>query len=73
MRVGEVEGADVGAEMAGVAGEGDVPERVGGLGGLLDDVELRAGGELRNCAVHSEEGVLGGVVEGVLGDEAGGR
>ena len=44
--VAEVERAEVGAEVAGVAGEGDVPERVGGLGGLLDDVDLGVGGEL---------------------------
>src|SRR6266851_3078346 len=35
--VAEVEQAKVGADVAGVAGEGDVPEGVGGAGGLLDD------------------------------------
>ena len=44
--VAEVEDAEVGAEVAGVAGEVDVPERVGGVVGLLDDVDLGAGGDL---------------------------
>ena len=35
--VGEVEEADVGAQEAGVADEGEIEERVGGLGGALDD------------------------------------
>ena len=48
--VGEVEQAEVGADAAGVAGEVDVPERVGGLGGLLHDVDLGAGGELAEGA-----------------------
>ena len=58
--------------MAGVAGEGDVPEWVGGVLGLLDDVELGVGGELVEAGrSRSREGVLGGVVVGVLGEEVG--
>ena len=58
--------------MAGVAREGDVPERVGRVGGLLDDVDLGVGGELVEVPRPSEEGVLRGVVVGVFGDEVGG-
>ena len=69
--VAQVECAEVGAEVAGVAGEGDVPERVGGVLGLLDDVDLGVGGELVEGASPEEEGVLGGVVVGVLGEDVG--
>ncbi len=57
--------------MAGVAGKGDVPERVGGVLGLLNDVDLGVGGELAEGAGPEEEGVLGGVVVGVLGEDVG--
>src|SRR6266851_604100 len=75
--VAEVEQAQVGADVAAVAGQGDVPEGVGGAGGLLDDRYLGAGGDMGGkgggqFARPGEEGALGGVVEGVLGDEAGG-
>ena len=71
--VGEVEQAEVGADAAGVAGERDVPERVGSLGGLLDDIDLGAGGELAEGAGVREDGVLGGVVERVFGEVVGGK
>ena len=74
--VGDVEESQVRADQAGVAGEGGVEECVGGLGGSLDDGELGAGGDLaevvhRQNAGPSEAGVLGGVVEGVLGEDVG--
>ena len=74
--VAYVQCAEVGAEVAGVAGEGDIPERVGGVLGLLDDVDLGVGGELvawfaGELSGPEEEGVLGGVVVGVLGEDVG--
>ncbi len=57
--------------MPGVAGEGDVPERIGGVLSLLDDVDLGVGGELVEGACPEEEGVLRGVVVGVLGEDVG--
>jgi hypothetical protein len=44
--VAQVEQAQVGAEVAGVAGYADVPERVGGVLGALDDRDLGVGGDL---------------------------
>ncbi len=55
--------------MAGVAGEGDVPEWVGGVLGLLDDVDLGVSRELAEVARPAEEGVLCGVVVGILGEK----
>ena len=57
--------------MAGVAGEGDVPEGVGGVLGLLDDVDLGVGGELAEAASPAGEGVLRGVVVGILRENVG--
>ncbi len=59
--------------MAGVAGEGYVPEWVGGVLSLLDYVELGVGSELVEAACPCEEGVLRGVVVGVLGEDVGWR
>ena len=69
--VAQVQQAEVGAEAAGVAGEGDVPKRVGGVLGLLDDVDLGVRGELVEGASPPDEGVLSGVVVRVLGEEVG--
>ena len=69
--VAEVEGAEVGAEVAGVAREGDVPEWVGCVLGLLDEVDLGVGCELVEGSCPADEGVLGGVVVGVFGEEVG--
>ncbi len=71
--VGEVVGADVGADEAAGAGERERPKRVGGAGDLLDDGDLGAQGELGagGDGLVGEARVVAGVVEGVLGDETG--
>jgi len=69
--VAKVEGAEVGAEAAGVAGEGDVPKRVGGVLSFLDDVDLCVGVELMEGASPAGYSVLRGVVVGVLGEDVG--
>ena len=63
---------------AGVARERRVPERIGGLAGLLDHGDLGVRGHLVQAlagklAGPAEERALGGVVVGVLGDQAGRR
>ena len=55
--------------MAGVAGEGDVPEWVGGVLSFLDYVDLCVGRELVEGSCPADEGVLCGVVVGVLGEQ----
>ncbi len=67
--VAEVQQAQVGTQVAGVAGDGDVPERVRGVLGALDYVDLRVGADLVQVAAPDEESVLRGVVVRVLGDE----